>query len=315
MTDSMAGSREGSMAGSMATNPPVAIAWIGDPLAPERGQWGSPGELTVPLDERGLLLADGLFETLLVEEGRIRLLEEHLDRWRQGAQLLALPTPPAGDQLLPLVAHAVNRSGIASGALRLNWSRGSAGPTGRGLDLPPAGTTTARFWLQLTAARPSFEPLSTIISQRERRNPASLLSRCKSFAYAAQIQARREAREAGADDALLLASGGELSCGAAANLLVRQGSQWLTPPLSSGCLPGVMRGRALRLGVAREQLLEPQALKHCEAALLINSLGCRPIQRCEGRPLAHPTAAAAADLWRALLEGETGQRQPCTEMR
>jgi branched-subunit amino acid aminotransferase/4-amino-4-deoxychorismate lyase len=288
----------------MAPAPPAPIAWIGDPASPERGQWGPPGELTVPLDERGLLLADGLFETLLVERGRIRLLEEHLDRWRQGAQLLALPAPPARDLLLPLVAAAANRSGIGSGALRLNWSRGSAGPTSRGLDLPPANATTARFWLQLTAATPSFEPLSTIISQRERRNPSSLLSRCKTFAYAAQIQARREAREAGADEALLLATGGELSCGAAANLLVRREGTWLTPSLCSGCLPGVMRGRALRLGVAREEILEPQVLELCEGALLINSLGCRPIQRCDGRPLPYLTAAAAAGLWRAWLEGE-----------
>ena len=282
---------------------PAPIAWIGDPAAPERGQWGPPGELTVPLDERGLLLADGLFETLLVEGGRIRLLEEHLDRWRQGAALLALPPPPSAGHVEPLVAAAVDRSGIHTGALRLNWSRGSAGAT-RGLDLPSTGATPPRFWLQLTAATPSFEPLSTIISRHERRNPASRLSRCKTFAYAAQIQARREAREAGADEALLLATGGELSCGAAANLLVRREGTWLTPPLGSGCLPGVMRGRALRLGVAREEILEPQVLEHCEGALLINSLGCRPVQRSDGRPLPYLTAAAAAGLWRALLEGE-----------
>ena len=302
MTDSMAGSREGSMAGSMATNPPVAIAWIGDPLAPERGQWGSPGELTVPLDERGLLLADGLFETLLVEEGRIRLLEEHLDRWRQGAQLLALPAPPAGDQLLPLVAHAVNRSGIGSGALRLNWSRGSGGPTGRGLDLPPAGTTTARFWLQLTATAPQFEAVTTWISREERRNAASRLSRCKSFAYTAQVQARREAHAAGAHDALLLSSHGELCCGSAANLLVLHQGRWTTPPLASGCLPGVMRGRALRLGRACEGPLEPSDLMTCEGAVLINSLGCRPIHRCDGTALAQIPSGQAEQLWRELLK-------------
>ncbi|MEI6616336.1 MAG: aminotransferase class IV [Cyanobium sp. ELA507] len=283
---------------------PAPIAWIGDPAAPERGQWGPPGELTVPLDERGLLLADGLFETLLVEGGRIRLLEEHLDRWRQGAALLALPPPPSAGHVEPLVAAAVDRSGIHTGALRLNWSRGGAGAT-RGLDLPSTGATPPRFWLQLTAATPSFEPLSTIISRHERRNPASRLSRCKTFAYAAQIQARREAREAGADEALLLATGGELSCGAAANLLVRQGGQWLTPPLSSGCLPGVMRGRALSLGIARETPLLPESLEQGEAAVLINSLGCRPITQIQGRSLPALGPAAAEALWRSLLEGET----------
>jgi len=282
----------------------ASIAWIGDPASPQQGRWGLPGALTVPLDERGLLLADGLFETLLVEERRIQLLAEHLDRWQAGAALLALPPPPSAGLVEPLVAAAVDRSGIHTGALRLNWSRGSAGAT-RGLDLPSTGATPPRFWLQLTACRPAFAPITVIISRHERRNPASRLSHCKTFAYGAQIQARREAREAGADEALMLATGGELSCGAAANLLVCHGGQWLTPPLSSGCLPGVMRGRALSLGIARETPLLPESLEQGEAAVLINSLGCRPITQIQGRSLPALGPAAAEALWRGLLEGET----------
>jgi branched-subunit amino acid aminotransferase/4-amino-4-deoxychorismate lyase len=71
-------------------------------------------------------------------------------------------------------------------------------------------------------------------------------SRCKTFAYTAAIQARREAERAGADDALLHNTHGELCCGTVANLLVHREGRWITPPLSSGCLPGVMRARALQ---------------------------------------------------------------------
>ncbi|MFM9100711.1 MAG: hypothetical protein ACKOPS_04965, partial [Cyanobium sp.] len=49
---------------------PAAIAWSGDPGDAQQGQWGAPAELSVPVDARGLLLADGVFETLLVEQGR-----------------------------------------------------------------------------------------------------------------------------------------------------------------------------------------------------------------------------------------------------
>ena len=45
--------------------------------------------------------------------------------------------------------------------------------------------------------------------------------------------------------------GAELCCGTAANLLVRREGRWLTPPLSSGCLPGVMRRLSLPLGLAQ----------------------------------------------------------------
>ncbi|MEI6110978.1 MAG: aminotransferase class IV [Cyanobium sp. ELA712] len=256
--------------------------------------------MALPLADRGLLLADGLFETVLLEEGRLQLLEEHLERWRSSAELLAMAPPPDQTLILPLVAEAITRSGIRTGALRLNWSRGCGG---RGLDLPaPAQAAPAhRFWLQLTATAPQFEAVTTWISREERRNAASRLSRCKSFAYTAQVQARREAQAAGAHDALLLSSHGQLCCGSAANLLVLHQGRWTTPPLASGCLPGVMRGRAMRLGRACEGPLEPSDLMTCEGALLINSLGCRPIHRCDGTALAQVPSGQAEQLWRELL--------------
>jgi len=292
------------IAASAAGEPAAAVPHPPDAGATAslpQGQWGDPGELALPLADRGLLLADGLFETVLLEEGRLQLLEEHLERWRSSAELLAMAPPPDQTLILPLVAEAIARSGIRTGALRLNWSRGCGG---RGLDLPaPAQAAPAhRFWLQLTATAPQFEAVTTWISREERRNAASRLSRCKSFAYTAQVQARREAHAAGAHDALLLSSHGELCCGSAANLLVLHQGRWTTPPLASGCLPGVMRGRALRLGRADEAPLEPSDLKTCEGALLINSLGCRPIHRCDGTALAQVPSGQAEQLWRELLK-------------
>ena len=292
------------IAASAAGEPAAAVPHPPDAAATAslpQGQWGDPGELALPLADRGLLLADGLFETVLLEEGRLQLLEEHLERWRSSAELLAMAPPPDQTLILPLVAEAIARSGIRTGALRLNWSRGCSG---RGLDLPaPAQAAPAhRFWLQLTATAPQFEAVTTWISREERRNAASRLSRCKSFAYTAQVQARREAHAAGAHDALLLSSHGQLCCGSAANLLVLHQGRWTTPPLASGCLPGVMRGRALRLGRADEAPLEPSDLKTCEGALLINSLGCRPIHRCDGTALAQIPSGQAEQLWRELLK-------------
>ena len=300
------------------------IAWIGDPNQPaERGLWGRPDQLSLPLDDRGLTLADGLFETVLVEQGQARLLDAHLERWRRSAAILGMEQPPSKQLIKPLIAAALERAQAACGALRLNWSRGSA--PGRGIDLPAAGEPPLlhRFWLQFTPLQPCFSPVSTWISQLERRQGTSQLSQCKTFAYGQAIQARREARSAGAEEALLLGTGGELCCGATANLLVCTGGTWLTPPLASGCLPGVMRGRALELGLAREATLDPGLLLQpvqdsnndsikdsVSAALLLNSLGCRPIRAVNGQVLGpasqghgHPgwASALAESFWRSLL--------------
>jgi 4-amino-4-deoxychorismate lyase len=136
------------------------------------------------------------------------------------------------------------------------------------------------------------------VSRQERRNSNSLLSRCKTFAYGQAIQARLEARRAGADEALLLANGGELCCGTTANLLIQRQGRWLTPALGSGCLPGVMRAQLIERGLAVEADLSPEP-QAGDAWLLINSLGCRPISRVDEDPLElHPNAEA---LWRSLL--------------
>ena len=211
--------------------------------------------------------------------------------------------------------------------MRLNWSRGSA--PARGIDLPADGEPPLlhRFWLQFTPLQPSFRPVTVWISQLERRQGASLLSQCKTFAYGQAIQARREARSAGAEEALLLGTGGELCCGATANLLLLIDGTWLTPPLASGCLPGVMRGRALELGLVHEATLDPGLLLQSvdgsvhdpskdsvtdsvSAALLLNSLGCRPIRAVNGQVLGPADQAngdpgwassLAESLWRSLL--------------
>jgi branched-subunit amino acid aminotransferase/4-amino-4-deoxychorismate lyase len=273
-----------------------AIAWIDSP--PPHGRWGEPGALHLPLDDRGLLLADGIFETIWVEAGQPRLLEEHLDRWTEGARWLGMEPPPLAPVLEPTIAEAIRRSGIRRGALRLNWSRGSAAAgEGRGLAIPRH--SQHRCWLQLTALEASFSAVRVIVSPTERREARSLLSRCKTFSYGSAIQARRQAAAAGADDALLASSAGGLCCGTAANLMLRRGSHWVTPPLASGCLPGVMRARALALGLAMEAVVQPEQLLNGDGAVLLNSLGCRPISQLDNQPL--PRVEDAESFWRRLL--------------
>ncbi len=285
----------------MSLRPPAAgsqkaLAWIGSPAEAAgktpQGQWGPPSHLCLPLDDRGLLLADGVFETVLVAKGRPWLLAEHVARWRQGAALLGLPEPPGEDTLTRLIQEAIRRSGLRWGALRVNWSRGSGG---RGIDLPMAGEEPLqpRLWLQLSAWRPTFSAVRVHISQWERRHPSNPTNRCKTLAYGWAVQARREARAAGADDALVLNTAGELCCGTTANLLLRRHGVWLTPPEASGCLPGVMRARALALGLIQEAPLTPDALEEAQGGLLLNSLDCRPVQWPE-----------MADLGRALDEAK-----------
>jgi 4-amino-4-deoxychorismate lyase len=285
------------------------IAWI-------NGTWGHPSELKLPLSDRGLQLADGVFETVLIRRGEPQLLEAHHARWRAGAHTLGMAPPPSLEQLSPLLREAITRGGLEAhtttesnqrarqnhGALRLNWSRDGA--AARGIQVPAGEPDPAlhRFWLTLSPHQPRFSAVRTWISRHERRNANSRLSHCKTFAYGQAIQARREAIEHGAEEGLLLSTTGELCCATTANLLVRRQGQWLTPPLSSGCLPGVMRQRLLERGIASEQPIDPTP-EPGDAWLLINSLDCRVVSAVENQTLS--PAVEAEQLWTNLLSTHT----------
>ena len=67
---------------------------------------------------------------------------------------------------------------------------------------------------------------------------------------------------------------------------MQERGQWLTPPLSSGALPGVMRARGVATGLIQEAQLS-ESLAEEQPALLLNSLDCRPLNHI-AEPLAEP---------------------------
>jgi para-aminobenzoate synthetase/4-amino-4-deoxychorismate lyase len=93
-------------------------------------------------------------------------------------------------------------------------------------------------------------------------------------------------RHPGADDVVLVNERGEVTETTIANLAVRLEGTWWTPPVSSGCLPGVERGRLLDLGVLHERVLSVGDLADAEELAVVSSLrGWRGARRLGSR---HP---------------------------
>ncbi len=86
------------------------------------------------------------------------------------------------------------------------------------------------------------------------------------------VYAERTARWPEADDVVLTSTRGEVTETTIANLAVRLDGRWWTPPVSSGCLPGVERGRLVDEGVLHERRLTPADLTAAEALAVVNSL-------------------------------------------
>jgi branched-chain amino acid aminotransferase/4-amino-4-deoxychorismate lyase len=237
--------------------------------------------MTAPIEDRGLLLGDGLFETVLFKAGKAVLWERHMARLARGCAVLGLPAPN-GDSLALEAAMAVETAGLSDGraAVRVTWTAGSGG---RGLDRP---ATVQPFAVVSAAPAPAPEAPTSLVTCTVRRNAGSPASRLKTLSYLDNVLARREAQAAGADEALLLNTDGHLACAAAANLFWIAGDCLHTPALACGVLDGIMRGRVLATVPVREVAARPEALEPAQAAFLTNSLiGLRPVASLDGRGL------------------------------
>ena len=236
----------------------------------------SAGDAKIDPSDRGLLLGDGLFETIRVKNAAPINLERHLGRFRNGASLLEIPIPFDDYDLTLGISQLIAANPSSTGVVRLTLT---AGPGIRGLtrsrDLRPTLLMTA----SVISRSPRFS--SMVIARSTRRNEHSPLCRVKVLGYGDQILARREAEAQGADDAIMLNTAGELVCATAANILLRQGRTWFTPPVASGALPGITRGMLIEVGLVSERPLFPADLLKADQLLLVNALGVREVARAE----------------------------------
>ena len=221
-----------------------------------------------PLD-RGLTLGDGIFETLLVQQGVALWRFEHLQRMAAAAAELAIAFPQdAIENAIDGLCHTTKTTQV----LRLTLSRGEGG---RGLaaqsKLPTLIATLDRFDERL-----QFQPL-TLITSNISRNENSPLSRMKTLSYLEQVMAAREALSQQADDALMLNSRARVACSTIGNVFLWLEDVLVTPSLSEGVLPGVMRGAVLKtaadLGIkTRQRQVRASELALASAVYVTNSL-------------------------------------------
>ena len=237
----------------------------------------------IPHNDRGLLLGDGLFETLLAVDGAAPHLPAHLDRLEAGCAVLGLPFDRAqAERLIREAAPAAGRF-----ALRLTLTAGSGG---RGLDRPDA--PVVRLFATAAASPPVTTPATAIVAT-VRRNEGSPAARLKTLSYLDNVLARAEAKAAGADEAVMLNNRGELACAAAANLFWIADGRLRTPQLDCGVLAGITRARLMALADVEEVAVGPEVLDRAEAVFLTNSLiGVRPLSRLGTRTFEeHPATA------------------------
>ncbi|CAG0910945.1 unnamed protein product, partial [Cyprideis torosa] len=146
-------------------------------------------ESTLPADDRGLLYGDGLFETVRVVEGGLRLWSRHIDRLKRGCESLRIELDFSFDELFEEASTLCRGQ---SGVLRVTVTRGS-GPRGYRIPVMVKSTRVLQFSAGSNFAVPNGPDQGaavTVCNMRLGRQP--VLAGIKHLNRLEQVLARSE---------------------------------------------------------------------------------------------------------------------------
>jgi len=257
---------------------------------------------TISVFDHGLVVGDGVFETILLHDGAAFALRRHLDRLERSANGLGIKTPPRA-LIADAVSATVAEAHQASGRIRVTLTAG-LGPLGSSRDDGEPTLVVA------IAELGEVHEVANVATVAFRRNEFGALSGLKTTSYGENALALANAAELGADEAIFANTAGMLCEGTGSNVFVVIDGELVTPTLSSGCLAGITRGLVLESGLGREADLhfsEFSAERIDEAFLTSTLRGVQPIATIDGAALrAAPgsTTKEAAARYDALLDSD-----------
>lgn len=230
----------------------------------------------VSVFDHGFLYGYGLFETMRAYHGQIFLLERHLERLMNSAEVIGLGPGLAGIDLGQACRDTLRANDLGDARLRLTVSNGEADAfPWAGVGAKPTVVVTARGYTPFSAEKYSRGFRVGVSSLR--RCQQSLVSRIKSTNCLVAVLARQAAAAHGLDEALLLNDDGFIAEGGGCNVFFVKPSRLVTPSLGSGILPGITREVVLELAAAlgigvSEGTVGMSTIRHCDEAFLTNSM-------------------------------------------
>ncbi len=242
----------------------MANVWINGEVIPE-------GDASIPITDRSFQVGHGVFETILVLAGKPVFLEEHLTRLGEACAAAQLPTPDS-TALRKAVGDVLSSHPPDRHRLRIQ--------------------VTPQTMLISAILAPEPEGMLDVVTVPWPRNERAALAGVKAVSYAENILALDYAHRRGAREALFGNTRGDLCEGATTNVFAVFEGRLCTPPLASGCLPGITRAVVLRLGesLGLEILEKEIPMKHlsdlAEEMFLTSSLRLvQPVARIDSKSL------------------------------
>ncbi|ACY97613.1 MULTISPECIES: aminotransferase class IV [Thermomonospora] len=235
------------------------------------GKLHDPEDARVSVWDHGMLVGDGVFETVKAVHGEPFALSRHLRRLARSAAGLGLPEPDA-EALRAGVAEVLAAApDWPLARIRITYT---SGPGPLGSDRGAEGTTATI----IAAEQKPFPPTAKVCVVPWRRNEHGALAGLKTVSYADNVIALAYAKKRGGGEAIFGNLAGDLCEGTGSNVFVVRDGRLITPPLSSGCLAGVTRELVLEwCGGEEENLPLSEFTSVSEAFLTSTTRDVQPI--------------------------------------
>ncbi|OUZ09688.1 4-amino-4-deoxychorismate lyase [Aeromicrobium sp. PE09-221] len=256
----------------------------------------SPRDPAVNVLDHGIVVGDGVFETVAVVDGRPFALTRHLERLMRSAEGLGIGRPDL-DLVRTGVAATCEGQDMPFGRIRITVTSGE-GPLGS-----PRGDGPQTV-IVVTEPAERAASVSSIVTVPWVRNERGALAGLKTTSYAENALMVEYARARGGSEAVMANTRGELCEGTGSNIMYAIDGQLVTPTLESGCLAGVTRALAIEWLGAELDVVERDApievLQEADEVILLGTTrNVQAIERVDDRevPAPGPLARAAQEIW------------------
>ena len=230
-----------------------------------------PQQATVAGIDHGLIVGDGVFETLKVNERGAFTVRRHLERLTRSAAALGLPAPDHGE-IREAINTVLDGRDFSRGRLRITYT-GGQGPLGSEAAYGPP-----TLIIMLVPADPAPQ-LTSIVTAPWRRNEHGALVGVKSTSYAENVRGLAYAASCGAGEAIFLNTAGHICEGTGTNIFMVFGDKVITPPLSAGPLAGITRALIMEWSTVEQRDLSLVEAMHADEVFITSSM--RDVQGVE----------------------------------
>src|SRR5690606_19099804 len=268
------------------------------------GRLVDPEQASGSVYDHGLMVGDGVFETVKGVNGEPVALTRHLDRLRVSAQRMDLPEPD-----VEAIADGVRACLAAAprwplGRIRITYT---SGPGPLGSDRGGQGCTS----IVIVGEQKPFPPTADVTVVPWPRNERGVLSGVKSTSYGDNARALAYAKARGGGEAIFGNLAGNLCEGTGSNIFIVRDGRLVTPTLSSGCLAGVTRALVLEWFGGTEEDVPLSALYEAEEAFLTSTTrDVQPIRMVDDTTLPAAPGPLTPKAMRVFAERSAADLDP-----